>query len=90
MPKMPKIPRLAIAAPSVGTFDPEDTGPDSKVTEDAGHKKAAPSAPSARDWQITRACGERFTTRTAPPATLAEMREMYPGATVEPVLEAGA
>jgi hypothetical protein len=82
--------RLAKAAPSAGTFDPEDTAPDPKVTEDAGHKKAAPSAPSARDWRVTRANGESFTVCRTPPATAPEMREQYPGATVEPIWEAGA
>jgi len=82
--------RLAIAAPSAGAFDAEDTAPDPKVTEDAGHKKAAPSAPSARDWRVTRANGESFTVCRTPPATAAEMTEQYPAATVEPLREAGA
>ena len=82
--------RLAKAASSAGTFDPEHTAPDAKVTEDAGHKKAAPSAPSARVWRVTRVNGESFTVCRTPPATAAEMIEQYPGATVEPIRGAGA
>jgi putative DNA primase/helicase len=69
-----------------GTFH-EDTA---KVPEDAGHKKAAPSAPSARDWRITRANGEQFPLHTTAAMTVAEMREMYPGAVVEMEDEAAA
>jgi putative DNA primase/helicase len=82
--------RLAKAAPSAGTFGPEDTAPDSKVRVHAGHKKAAPSAPSAREWVVTRANGESFTVCRTPLATAAEMIAQYPGATVEPATRAAA
>ena len=60
-------------------------------SEDARHESRAPSAPSAPlvfAWRVTRANGETFDIRAVQGATLAEMREQYPGARVEPAIEA--
>ena len=56
---------------------------DTKIPEDAGQKKTAPSAPSAFACRVTRVDGDSFEVRAVPPATLAEMIEQYPGASVE-------
>jgi putative DNA primase/helicase len=80
----------APSAPWPGAFGSEDTAPDTKILEDAGHKNAAPSAPSAREWRITRANGESFNAHTTRLVTVAQMVEQYPGMTVEPITGAGA
>jgi hypothetical protein len=81
--------RVASSAPLASTFVGEDTGMDPNTPEDSGLDKAAPSAPSARDWRITRKNGESFEVRTVPRATLAEMIERYPDAAVEPLPDSG-
>jgi putative DNA primase/helicase len=81
--------RCANQAPSPvsrGTFGEDDP----EAPEDARHENRSPSASSAFAWRITRASGESFTVRTVPAATLAEMRERYPGAGVEAAEAEGA
>jgi hypothetical protein len=77
--------QLASAASSA---DPKGTfGEDARdVPEDASHENGAPSAPSGRAWRITRPSGETFTVCAVQSTTLAELREQYPGAHVEPRL----
>lgn len=72
------------------------TGSTLEPTADAGAVRVdGPSTVSrgrgsGHRWRVTRPGGESFTMTTAAPATLAEMREQYPGATIESLLEGAA